>query len=166
MNAIDYLRCSKFSLVWMGYTVSEIREIRGENIGAESASLEATAAEWVQLIIRNLRLTPQLSTRDQRLLCQYIWDMNQAISETARVLRSGSPAVYVVGDSTIRGTFIRNSRIVSVLAHRHGLSLVSRHSRRLPANRRYLPPPLVAGEESALDTRMRREVVMEFRKAA
>lgn len=166
LNAIDYLRCSKFSLVWMGYTVSEIREIRGENIGAESASLEATTAEWVQLIIRNLRLTPQLSTRDQRLLCQYIWDMNQAISETARVLRSGSPAVYVVGDSTIRGTFIRNSRIVSILAHRHGLSLVSRHSRRLPANRRYLPPPLVAGEESALDTRMRREVVMEFRKAA
>ena len=25
LNAIDYLRCSKFSLVWMGYTVSELR---------------------------------------------------------------------------------------------------------------------------------------------
>ncbi|HEY2964276.1 MAG TPA: hypothetical protein VGJ37_17770 [Pyrinomonadaceae bacterium] len=166
LNAIDYLRCSKFSLVWMGYNVSELRKIRGENIGAESASPEAIAAEWVRSIITNLRLTPRLSTRDQRLLCQYIWDMNQAISETARVLRSGALAVYVVGDSTIRGTFIRNSRIVSVLAHRHGLSLVSRHSRRLPANRRYLPPPSAAGDESALDSRMRREVVMEFRKAA
>jgi adenine-specific DNA methylase len=166
LNAIDYLRCSKFSLVWMGYNIPEIRKIRGENIGAESASPEAIAAEWVQVIIRNLRLTPRLNARDQRLLCQYIWDMNQAISETARVLRSGAPAVYVVGDSTIRGTFIRNSRIVSVLAHRHGLSLVSRHSRRLPANRRYLPPPLAAGEESALDARMRREIVMEFRKVA
>ena len=165
LNAIDYLRCSKFSLVWMGYNVSELRTIRGENIGAESASPEAVASQWVQMVITNLRLTPRLSARDHRLLCQYIWDMNQAISETARVLRSGAPAVYVVGDSTIRGTFIRNSRIVSVLAHRHGLSLVSRSSRRLPANRRYLPPPS-DGDESALATRMRREVVMEFRKAA
>lgn len=166
LNAIDYLRCSKFSLVWMGYNVSELRKIRGENIGAESASPEAVASEWVQLVITNLQLIPRLSARDHRLLCQYIWDMNQAISETARVLRPGAPAVYVVGDSTIRGTFIRNSRIVSVLAHRHGLSLVSRRSRRLPANRRYLPPPSAAGGESALATRMRREVVMEFRKAA
>lgn len=166
LNAIDYLRCSKFSLVWMGYNVSALRKIRSENIGAESASPEAITAEWVQLIITNLGLTPRLSTRDQRLLCQYIWDMNRAISETARVLRSGAPAIYVVGDSTVRGTFIRNSRIVSVLAHRHCLSLVSRRSRRLPANKRYLPPPSAAADESALDSRMRREVVMEFRKAA
>jgi SAM-dependent methyltransferase len=166
LNAIDYLRCSKFSLVWMGYTLSELRKIRGDNVGAESASAEAIAAEWVQLIITNLRLRSHLSRRDQRLLCQYIWDMNQAISETARVLRPGAPAIYVVGDSTIRGTFIRNSRIVSTLAHRHGLSLLSRRSRRLPSNRRYLPPPSAAADESALDSRMRREVVMEFRKAA
>ena len=166
LNAIDYLRCSKFSLIWMGYTLSELRRIRGENIGAESASAEAIAADWVQLIITNQRLRPHLSRRDHRLLCQYIWDMNQAISETARVLRPGAPAIYVVGDSTIRGTFIRNSRIVSTLANRHGLALVSRRSRRLPSNRRYLPPPSAAADESALDSRMRREVVMEFRKAA
>ncbi len=166
LNAIDYLRCSKFSLVWMGYKLSELRKIRGENIGAESASAEAIAAEWVQLIITNLRLRPHLSPRDQRLLCQYIWDMNQAISETARVLRPGAPAIYVVGDSTIRGTFIRNSRIVSTLANRHGLYLVSRRSRRLPSNKRYLPPPSAAADESALDSRMRQEVVMEFRKTA
>lgn len=28
LNAIDYMRCSKFSLVWMGYNVCEIRQIR------------------------------------------------------------------------------------------------------------------------------------------
>jgi SAM-dependent methyltransferase len=166
LNAIDYLRCSKFSLVWMGYELAELRKIRGENVGAESASAEAIAAEWVALIIANLQLRPHLGRRDQRLLCQYIWDMDLAVSETARVLRPGAPAIYVVGDSTIRGTFIRNSRIVSTLAHRHGLSLVSRRSRRLPSNKRYLPPPSVAADESALDGRMRREVVMEFRKAA
>lgn len=166
LNAIDYLRCSKFSLVWMGYNLSELRRIRSNNIGAESASPEATTAEWVQSIIKNLRLRPRLSSREQKLLCQYIWDMNQALSETARVLRSGATAIYVVGDSTIKGTFVRNSRIVLTLARRHGLSLVSRHSRSLPANRRYLPPPSAGSDESALDSRMRREVVMEFRKVA
>ena len=35
LNAIDYMRCSKFSLVWMGHNVGEIRQIRRESVGAE-----------------------------------------------------------------------------------------------------------------------------------
>ena len=166
LNAIYYLRCSKFSLIWIGYALAELRQIRGANIGAEAASAEAVGADWVQSIITKLQLRPQLTPCDRRLLSQYIWDMNLAISETARVLRPGAPAIYVVGDSTIRGTFIRNSRLIALLANRHGLSLVSRRSRRLPANRRYLPPPTTTEAASALDNRMRRELVMEFRKAA
>src|SRR5205807_82268 len=37
LNAIDYIRCSKFSLVWMGYRVRQLRHIRGESVGAEAA---------------------------------------------------------------------------------------------------------------------------------
>ncbi len=165
LNAIDYLRCSKFTLVWIGYTIKELRKIRTDNIGAESSRREATAAEWVGLIIARLRLRQHMRPRERRLLSRYIWDMDLAISETARVLRRGATAIYVVGDSTMRGTFIPNSRIVDSLAKRHGLKLVSKRSRRLPPNRRYLPPP-VQTDGNALDNRMRREVVMEFRKAA
>jgi len=163
LNAIDYLRCSKFTLVWMGYTIKELRKIRTDNIGAESSHAEAETARWIKRTIIRLRLRPGLQSREQRLLSRYIWDMNLAIGETARVLRHGGRAIYVVGDSTVRGTFIRNSQIVDSLAKRHGLSLVTRRSRRLRPNRRYLPPP-VRTEDNALDTRMRREVIMEFRK--
>jgi len=163
LNAIDYMRCSKFSLVWMGHNIDKLRIIRGEGVGAEISSQEAMDADWVKLLINQLKLTPKLSNHDYRLLSKYVWDMGKAISEVSRVLRRGGRAVYVVGDSTVRGTFVRNSAIVSALAQRHNLSLISRHSRTLPANRRYLPPPKKT-QAGTMDFRMRREVVVEFAK--
>jgi len=164
LNAIDYMRCSKFSLVWMGYNIDQLRRIRGESVGAEASSKEALDAEWVSLLIKHLKLTPALSSRNNALLARYVWDMGRALAETARVLRRGGRAVYVVGDSTIRGTFIRNSMIVSRVAQQHGLSLLSRHYRSLPANRRYLPPPKQGPSSATMDSRMRREVVIAFTK--
>jgi len=164
LNAIDYMRCSKFSLVWMGYTVEQLRKIRGESVGTEISSKEALEAEWVGSTIDQLKLKPALSNRNRALLARYVWDMGKALSETARVLRRGGRAVYVVGDSTIRGTFVRNSMVVTAVAQRHGLSLISRKSRSLPANRRYLPAPKRGRSSDAMDTRMRREVVISFTK--
>lgn len=142
LNAIDYMRCSKFSLVWMGYTVSEIRHIRGESIGSESSS-EKAKAPWICDIVKDLKMKPKLPRRDGDILSRYIWDMNKALSEVSRVLRNGGRAVYVVGDSKLKGTFVRNSSIIAAVAKANGLTLQSRRARRLPANRRYLPPPRV-----------------------
>ena len=164
LNAIDYMRCSKFSLVWMGHNVNDIRQLRGQSVGAEAASEEASDADWVKLIINDLKLRPKLSCRDRGLLARYVWDMSQALREAARVLKLGGRAVYVVGDSMTRGTFIRNSKIVTVVAQQHGLSLFSRQCRSLPANRRYLPPPNRAVSSTAMDGRMRKEVVLVFDK--
>jgi len=166
LNAIDYMRCSKFSLVWMGHTVEELRHIRGDSIGAETVLEEALETEWVKSVIKQLRLSPALSSRDHALLARYVWDMGKALSEVSRVLKSGGRAVYVVGDSTVRGTFIRNSSVVSAVAQEKGLKLYSRHSRALPANRRYLPPPKHGSPTDTLDGRMRREVVLVFDKSA
>jgi hypothetical protein len=166
LNAIDYMRCSKFSLVWMGHTVEELRQIRSESVGTEASSAQSLDAEWVKALIKQLGLNPVLSTRDQALLSRYVWDMGQAFKEVTRVLRTGGRAVYVVGDSTVRGTFIRNSSIVAAVAEEHGLRLKSRHTRALPANRRYLPPPKQGASADALDGRMRREVVLAFEKQA
>ena len=42
--------------------------------------------------------------------------MRCAINEVRRVLVPGGKAVYVVGENAIRGTYVRNSRIVSEVA--------------------------------------------------
>ena len=165
LNAIDYMRCSKFSLVWMGHNVRELRQIRGDSVGSEASSEQALEAEWVRSLIKQLGLKPALSSRHHALLAKYVWDMGRAMAQVSRVLRVGGRAVYVVGDSTVRGTFIRNSAIVEALAGRHGLKVDSRQSRALPANRRYLPPPKRGTSGAMMDVRMRREVVIAFHKA-
>lgn len=165
LNAIDYMRCSKFSLVWMGYNVDKLRRIRGDSVGAEASSEQALKASWVNSLIKQLGLKPALANRDNSLLARYVWDMGQALAEVSRVLRRGGRAVYVVGDSMSRGTFIPNSSFVTAVAQEHGLSLVSRQSRALPANRRYLPPPKRGLSSAAMDARLRREVVVVFNKS-
>jgi hypothetical protein len=92
--------------------------------------------------------------------------MGRALAEVSRVLRAGGRAVYVVGDSTVRGTFVPNSSIIAALAEEHGLNLQSRHMRELPDNRRYLPPPESKPSLAAMDGRIRKEVVLVFNKAA
>lgn len=164
LNAIDYMRCSKFSLVWMGYNVDRLREIRGDSVGAEASCEAAMETLWVSALINQLGLAKKLSSHDRGLLARYVLDMGGALAEVSRVLKAGGRAVYVVGDSTVRGTFIRNSAIVAAVAQRNGLTVESRHSRTLPANRRYMPPPKRGNTSSSIDARMRREVVLSFTK--
>lgn len=160
LNAIDYLRCSKFSLVWMGHIVGDIRRIRSASIGTAVGRYE-NDRETQDIIHRNVSRS-RLHPKDEVILARYIDDMRQVIRETARVLVGGGRAVYVIGENMIRGTPIPNSEILKDLASGAGLQFVSSHQRELPANRRYLPPP--SEHATALDKRMRREVVLTLEK--
>src|SRR5205085_7639661 len=37
LNALDYIRGHRLSLVWLGYTASQLRTVRANSIGAERA---------------------------------------------------------------------------------------------------------------------------------
>lgn len=164
LNAIDYMRCSKFSLVWMGYTVGELGRIRTESVGTECGDQDAAEDKVIQEVISDLRLKPKLAPRHQAVLAHYVDDMMRAVQEAARVLSPGGKAVYVVGENTVRGTFIPNARIIAAAAERAGLTIEERRARTLPANRRYLPPPKTRNASESLDGRMRREVILSFCK--
>ena len=165
LNAIDYLRCSKFSLVWMDYSIGELRRLRSITVGAEVGK-DASNDREIQDIVAELNLQPKLRTRHEAVLVRYIDDMRRVIGETARVLAEEGQAVYVVGENTVRGTFVPNSLIMEALANTAGLRCTDRRSRELPSNRRYLPPPTTQSKTTALDGRMRREVILTFKKAA
>ena len=91
-------------------------------------------------------------------------DMQSAIAEVSRVLVPGGKAIYVIGENTIKGTYIQNAKIITAVAERAGLRLTNHTRRTLPPNRRYLPPPSRGKTTAALDGRMRREVVLYFVK--
>lgn len=162
LNAIDYIRCSKFSLVWMGYSVGDLRLLRGRSVGAEVGAATNTGTSSIEELLKSLKLRPQLRNRERSILTHYIQDLKRAIDEVERVLAPGGVAVFVVGENTVRGTFIPNSKIIEAVAASAGLRYLKKRARSLPANRRYLPPP---DKSSAnLDNRMRREVVITFAK--
>ena len=168
LNAIDYMRCSKFSLVWMGHTVKDLRSIRSAAIGTEVGMYER--AGDAERIVSKMGLGNRLPSRARAILTRYVHDMGLVVGETARVLAGGGTAAYVMGENTVRGTFVRNSRIVEMLAAASGLKVVSRRSRCLPPSSRYLPPPPPQSSPprpsrpGSLDGRMRREVVIEMRR--
>jgi hypothetical protein len=162
LNAIDYIRCSKFSLVWMGHNIGDLRDVRTNSVGTEAGDQSLDADSEIKSIVGGLDLRPGLQQRHERILAKYVHDMRGTISEVGRVLSTTGKAVYVVGENTLRGTYIRTSIIVTKLAELAGLSLKEQRTRTLPANRRYMPPPSSA--QGTMDARMRREVVMTFVK--
>lgn len=164
LNAIDYLRGHKLSLVWMGHSIRELRELRGTNVGAETSG---SALEQPQSFeaLRQMGRVDRLPTRLQGMLANYVYNMELVLQEISRVLKKNGRAVLVIGDSTIKGVFVKNSKAVRVLAEQNGLVTDSVRRRPLRANRRYLPPPSSHLSGSQLQARMREEVILTFRVA-
>lgn len=165
LNAIDYFRCSKFSLVWMRYKIGELRRLRSRSIGSEVGLKEESERHTVRQILKRLRLRPKLADRSEAILIRYICDMRSVIRESARVLVPGGRAIYVMGENTIRGTYVRNSAIIEELAEAAGLTICHRQTRQLPSDSRYLPPPSAKPTAASFDLRMRREVILTFEKS-
>lgn len=165
LNAIDYLRGHKFSLIWMGHDVETLREVRARNVGTEVGT---SADEECPIITRALKRmqSDEVPAREVGMLRRYVHDMYRVMHEIARVLKSTGRATLVVGDSTVGGTFVANSRGIRVLAESTGLRLHSRRTRPLPPNRRYLPPPEARTAGSSLKQRMSNEVILTFEVAA
>jgi hypothetical protein len=146
----------------MGQTTTDVRKVRGRIIGAEVGDYDDADDDDTIKLFKSLRINSKLSSRNKAVLRRFIVDMSDVILETARVLKRGGRAIFVVGENAIRGTYIRNSKIISKLATDAGLKLQHESRRMLPPNRRYLPPPTML--RGTLNSRMRQEVVLTFSK--
>lgn len=157
LQAIDYMRGHRLSLVWMGYTVGQLREVRGTAIGTER-QLDLSE-DWCREVEEETA-SAQLSLRSRGILRRYITDLDQVVREIVRVLAENGSSIFVVADATVSGVSINVGRILERVADRHGLRCADKLVRELPSNRRYLPPP---GDGSGtLDKRMRRETCLTF----
>ncbi|HEU5069109.1 MAG TPA: hypothetical protein VFV96_01720 [Verrucomicrobiae bacterium] len=163
LNAIDYLRGHKFSLVWMGHDVAEVRELRSTNVGAEVSAESCDNDKATETIMQQM-CDGELRGRSHGMLRRYVRDLRKCMSENFRVLRPGGKAVYVVGNCNLRDAYVENSACVNALAEEVGFDVRSTRKRPLPENRRYLPPPGKRGAGAALHKRMREEVILTLVK--
>ncbi len=163
LNAIDYLRGHKLSLVWMGHNISEIRSLRSDNIGSEISKKFIPN----QIIMKAIETMTDLSALDDRrlgMISRYICDMNNVIKECSRVLKRNGRAVFVIGDSAIKETFVKNSEALMYLAKHNNFTLTSYNKRPIETQRRYLPPPGSIHSGKKMNSRMKEEIILEFKK--
>jgi DNA modification methylase len=164
LNAIDYLRGHKFSLVWMGHTVASIREIRTTNVGSEVAARAKPGDEATERVMRQMCNVNRLSRRHTGMIRRYVQDIRQVMAETKRVLRVGGRAIFVIGNCNLRNEFVRNSKCIEALAQEVGMVVKRTRTRALRQRHRYLPPPQSRRAGRKLRKRLRQEVLITVLK--
>lgn len=160
LNAIDYMRGHRLALVWLGHNLGSLRSVRSNSIGAERGPDPIKSAQHNEAIQQAMGQLQDLPRRHTLMVSRYAEDLKQMMSETKRVLNREGRAIFVVGNSCLKGTFIRNSDGVAKAGELVGLQLVKETERDLPAGR-YLPMP--KGSEDPLGKRMRTETILTFR---
>ncbi len=159
-NAIDYMRAHKFSLIWFGRDLGDLRELRGRYIGSErNDGVDGRSLPGaVRRVVSRVR---SLDRRKAKVLAKYFVDMRRVLAEMRRVLRSGRAAVMVVGNSTMRGTLVPTHRCLGQLGEDVGLELVGTGERQLDRDRRMMPASFKT-TNSGIERRLHKEYVLGF----
>lgn len=156
LNALDYLRGHRLSLVWLGYTVSQIRKLRSDSVGSErGAETDVDLERYITSVDGSV-----LPARQRGWVARFVNDSQGLVAEIKRVLRQRGCLVMVIGDSVLRGSQVRNSDIICDLLQASDFEVRSRVEREIPNQNRYLPPP---SGSSTLAARMRTEVIVTAR---
>jgi hypothetical protein len=161
LNAIDYLRGHRLSLVWLGYSVPKIRTLRSVTIGSESGASGEMSESMLRQLLRGAGNLNGLPKRELGMVHRYVQDVYGFLHELTRIIKTGGRVLLVVGDSCLKGVSISNAGINIAAAEMVGLKKILRSERSLPVSRRYLPTP-EAGKAGMLAGRMRTETLLSF----
>jgi hypothetical protein len=166
LNAIDYLRGHRLSLVWMGHNIASLRMLRARNVGTERSAKNSGVEPAVEQVMKRMCSGEPLGSRHEGMLRQYVRDLCALMKECHRVLADDGSGVFVVGDCNLRQTYIANSAAIEMVGGEVGFRIEATRRRPLPENRRYLPPPEIKSAGRAFQKRMREEVILTLRKAS
>ena len=160
LNAIDYLRGHRLTLVWLGYEMGSLRETRSVSIGAErAASGEELSIDVSPFVMERDDAT--IARRHWGWIRRYACDMEIVLRQIGRVVKRDGRMILVLANSFLGGVVIDNARLMVALAEHVGFQVQDQRTRDIPARRRYLPPP--GNGRTALDARMRKETMLTFR---
>lgn len=158
-NAIDYMRAHKFSLVWLGNSISDLSKLRAGYIGSERIGCEVSD----DLPDRPQRISYELQQRDQKkgaILQKYFFEMKAMLSEAFRVLRDDSAAIVVVGTSKMRDMDTQTHLCLADIGATMGFDVVGVTRRAMDRNKRMMPARFGKKNGSPIEDRMHEEYVI------
>lgn len=153
LNAIDYMRGHRLSLVWIGYSIPVLRGIRTAAIGTETSHRPPEAKKF----IKSNFIKPM--PKAQRLTEQYLRDVGAFMRELRRVAKRNAPICIITANSKILGTDVNTNELIHAAAEGAGLSYLGEKVRKIEQKRRYLP---VDTSNDALKSRMMEEHIQYF----
>lgn len=160
LNAIDYMRGHRMSLIWLGHRYGDLSRTRSNSIGSERRPDIPFGGEHHLTMKSAMGELSSLQQRHHSMIERYVMDMHKMMSEVARVLKPHCAATFVMGNSCLKGVYIENSEALAKAGELLGLGVAVKHERELPSGSRYLPTP----DAGALSKRMRKEVILTFTK--
>jgi hypothetical protein len=160
VNAIDYLRTSKFALVFFGYDLGALRKIRSTSVGTEvGLPLGKLPADLDELV------EGRVADRWRRpMIRRYLLDMLTTLRETHRVLKPGGRALYVVGPCILSRREHDGAEVLGNVAQLTGLRVVGSTRRNLSPTNRSLPPPNRLKRAQSINQRMTCELYVLLAK--
>jgi DNA modification methylase len=161
LNAIDYLRTSKFSLIFLGSRLSELRTIRATSVGTEVGLPPGQLPPRLDILVDK-----GVSDASRRpMVRRYIGDLRTTLMEAYRVLKPGGHALYVMGPSILSRRDYDAAAVLSEIAKTVGFKALGHGRRDISASRRSLPPPRRSGRSSSINKRMTCEYFIALSKA-
>lgn len=137
-NAIDYMRAHKFSLIWFGYSITDLKEKRKKYIGGDSISdyeFEIMPKK-TKAVIQQIK---KESNKKSLVLHRYYSEMLKVFKEMYRVLKPGKAAIVVVGNSVMNGISSETHLCLKEIGEGIGFSVPHIGVRNLDRNRRMMP---------------------------
>ena len=162
-NAIDYMRAHKFSLVWLGWKIDDLTNIRKQYLGHDALGkkLYASLPEQCESTLAALA---QVDMRKAAVLRRYFGEMRAVIQEMHRVLKQEKIAIIVVGTSILRGIDVETHKGLAAIGENVGFKLGGIGIRHLDRDKRMMPARWGKARESQIEERMHEEYVIGLLK--
>jgi DNA modification methylase len=150
LNAIDYMRTSKFSLIFLGSRLDELRKIRAGAVGTEVGLEPGRLPRALDTAVTKRVVDPSR----RPIVRRYLFDLHSALSESFRVLKPGGHALYVMGPSILSRRNYDAAEVLCDVAREVGFRPAGHGRRDLSETRRSLPPPRRSKQSNSINKRM------------
>ena len=160
LDAVDYMRAHRFTLLWLGYSMFELREVRGRAIGSQRGLAEEELPGTLLTLFDDHVL---LGGRRKPILRRFLKDILASLEESRRCLKPGGVALYAVGPSLFsRRRYDGGDTLASIASHA-GWEVVGQTRRYIAAFGRSLPPPKRSDRSAAMNKRLNCEIYVALR---